>query len=307
MLHGLGADHRGLLDLAAGVSGFRIVVPDLPGFGHSDPLPARHTLRHYARAIDGLRQRLGVSRMALLGHSFGADVALAYASRLSGGGERSVPTEPGAGHRRGGHAPGRAVLPVLRGPPSVAGPADAQQPSRGVSAGRRDVHDARSRDEAPNPATGLRDRAAGGSLGQSTRVCEACRLRRSNASRRTSVPVRSWSVARRTGWPRPTHSLAFPGSSQDPRSRWSRGPAIFSRSSSRTVSRPSSRSSSTHRGRTGADPSFDHAPPYGPWARPTGTTARCPARAQAWEDEPRYRRDSGSPWGFLVGCASGSG
>jgi pimeloyl-ACP methyl ester carboxylesterase len=81
MLHGLGADHRGLSDLAAGLSGFRIVVPDLPGFGHSAPLPGRHTLREYARVIDGLRQRLGVARMALLGHSFGADVALTYASR----------------------------------------------------------------------------------------------------------------------------------------------------------------------------------------------------------------------------------
>lgn len=80
MLHGLAADHRGLLDLAAGLGGFRIIVPDLPGFGSSGPLPVRHTLRQYARVLDGLREHLGLDRFALLGHSFGADVALAYAS-----------------------------------------------------------------------------------------------------------------------------------------------------------------------------------------------------------------------------------
>jgi pimeloyl-ACP methyl ester carboxylesterase len=80
LLHGLGSDHTGLLDLAAGLPGWRVVAPDLPGFGRSEPLAGTHTLRGYAAVLDGLRRRLGLERFALLGHSFGADVALAYAS-----------------------------------------------------------------------------------------------------------------------------------------------------------------------------------------------------------------------------------
>jgi pimeloyl-ACP methyl ester carboxylesterase len=79
MLHGLGSDHTGLLDLAARLTGRQVIVPDLPGFGHSAPLLERHSLRRYAAALDGLRQHLGLTRFALLGHSLGADIALAYA------------------------------------------------------------------------------------------------------------------------------------------------------------------------------------------------------------------------------------
>jgi pimeloyl-ACP methyl ester carboxylesterase len=79
MLHGLGSDHTGLLDVAARLAGKQVIVPDLPAFGHSAPLPARHTLRRYVTVVDGLRRHLGLKRFALLGHSLGADIALAYA------------------------------------------------------------------------------------------------------------------------------------------------------------------------------------------------------------------------------------
>jgi pimeloyl-ACP methyl ester carboxylesterase len=80
LLHGLGSDHTGLFDLAAGLPGLDLVVPDLPGFGRSDPLSGPHTLRAYAAVLDALRVELGLARFALLGHSLGAAVALAYAS-----------------------------------------------------------------------------------------------------------------------------------------------------------------------------------------------------------------------------------
>lgn len=79
MLHGLGSDHTGLMDLAARLTGRQVVVPDLPGFGRSAPLPARHTVREYAGVVEALRRHLGLPRFALLGHSLGADIALAYA------------------------------------------------------------------------------------------------------------------------------------------------------------------------------------------------------------------------------------
>jgi pimeloyl-ACP methyl ester carboxylesterase len=80
MLHGVGSDHTGLLDLAAHLPGVQLLVPDLPGFGHSPPLPVRHTLHRYAAVLDGLRRHLGLARIAVLGHSLGADIALTYAS-----------------------------------------------------------------------------------------------------------------------------------------------------------------------------------------------------------------------------------
>jgi pimeloyl-ACP methyl ester carboxylesterase len=81
LLHGLSADHTGLLDLAAGLPGVTIVAPDLPGFGRSAPLPGRHTLDSYATVVEELRQHLGLGRFTLLGHSLGGSIALAYAGR----------------------------------------------------------------------------------------------------------------------------------------------------------------------------------------------------------------------------------
>jgi pimeloyl-ACP methyl ester carboxylesterase len=81
LLHGLSADHTGLLDLAARLHGVRIVAIDLPGFGRSDPLPGRHTLDGYVDIVEELRRHLGVDRFTLLGHSLGGSIALAYAGR----------------------------------------------------------------------------------------------------------------------------------------------------------------------------------------------------------------------------------
>src|SRR6266705_3311921 len=69
LLHGLSADHTGLLDLAAGLRGVTTIVPDLPGFGRSAPLPGRHTLDRYATVIEELRGQLELDRFALIGHS----------------------------------------------------------------------------------------------------------------------------------------------------------------------------------------------------------------------------------------------
>jgi pimeloyl-ACP methyl ester carboxylesterase len=80
MLHGLASDHTSLLDLAGCLPRFRLIVPDLPGFGRSQPLVDGHTIGGYVRVLDALRRRLGLGRFVLLGHSLGAAIALAYAS-----------------------------------------------------------------------------------------------------------------------------------------------------------------------------------------------------------------------------------
>ncbi len=84
LLHGIGSDHSGLSELAATVTDRTVVVPDLPGFGASAPLPGLHSLGGYAGFVDALRRHLGAPRVAVVGHSLGATVALVHAGLYPG-------------------------------------------------------------------------------------------------------------------------------------------------------------------------------------------------------------------------------
>lgn len=79
VLHGLGGDHHGLSALLRAIPAIDVVELDLPGFGQSAPLSGPHTIVNYARVLDELRVRLGLGSVNLVGHSLGADIALAYA------------------------------------------------------------------------------------------------------------------------------------------------------------------------------------------------------------------------------------
>jgi pimeloyl-ACP methyl ester carboxylesterase len=79
VLHGLGADHRGLREFVRAIPAVDVVELDLPGFGQSVPLSGRHTIVGYARALEEFRGSLGLDSINLVGHSLGADIALAYA------------------------------------------------------------------------------------------------------------------------------------------------------------------------------------------------------------------------------------
>jgi pimeloyl-ACP methyl ester carboxylesterase len=80
LLHGLGADHAGLLPIAAHWPDADVYVPDLPGHGRSAPL-RRHTLPAYADLIDAFCDRLGLLGAHVVGHSLGATIALTLAAR----------------------------------------------------------------------------------------------------------------------------------------------------------------------------------------------------------------------------------
>ena len=89
MLHGMGGDHRGLAELADALSSANVIVPDLPGYGESEPLPGAHTLTAYADAIADLRTALKLGPVHLVGHSLGASISLVHAAR-HGAGLRSL-------------------------------------------------------------------------------------------------------------------------------------------------------------------------------------------------------------------------
>ncbi len=80
VLHGLAADHEGLLPLARRLHGFDIVAVDLPGFGRSEPLAGKHSPEAYAQVIEALCGVLDLPEVAVLGHSLGATIALNHAA-----------------------------------------------------------------------------------------------------------------------------------------------------------------------------------------------------------------------------------
>lgn len=80
LIHGLAADHEGLLPLAAGWPDADVIAPDLPGFGKSEPLAGTHSLQAYARTLDAMCTELELSDVTVVGHSLGATIALVLAA-----------------------------------------------------------------------------------------------------------------------------------------------------------------------------------------------------------------------------------
>ena len=80
LLHGLGGDHRGLTEVAAGLGDVDVVIPDVPGYGDSAPLTQPHSLANYAATVEALRIALDLGPVHLIGHSLGASIALLHAS-----------------------------------------------------------------------------------------------------------------------------------------------------------------------------------------------------------------------------------
>ena len=78
-VHGLRGDHHGLEPIVAHLLDVRVVVPDLPGFGASPPMPSdRHDVDGYAAwARDLLGAVAPAGGAVLAGHSFGSIVATA--------------------------------------------------------------------------------------------------------------------------------------------------------------------------------------------------------------------------------------
>lgn len=63
-------------------AGFRVLAPDLPGFGDSPPIDfGRATVEAYAEEVAKFIEPFRARRVAVAGHSFGGYVALALAER----------------------------------------------------------------------------------------------------------------------------------------------------------------------------------------------------------------------------------
>ena len=60
---------------------YRVICPDLPGFGDSEMLQIGFSLREVADSIKELLDHLEISNCVIIGHSLGGYVALAYAEK----------------------------------------------------------------------------------------------------------------------------------------------------------------------------------------------------------------------------------
>ena len=80
MIHGYRGNHRGLEAIAAGLPNFRVLIPDLPGFGESEPLASTHSVENYSDWLGEFSKVLGIEKsLHLMGHSFGTLIVGNYA------------------------------------------------------------------------------------------------------------------------------------------------------------------------------------------------------------------------------------
>lgn len=80
LLHGWGSDRRVWAGVAKCLDkDFRVITPDLPGFGESEHPERVWDLDEYAELTVGITQELGLDRPVVIGHSMGGAVAVKMA------------------------------------------------------------------------------------------------------------------------------------------------------------------------------------------------------------------------------------
>ena len=95
LIHGFASDMRSWAFNVESLSeGRTVLAVDLPGHGESTKKVGDGTIDAMAQALQTALESLGVSKVALIGHSFGAAVALALADRLGAAAEAIVLIAP---------------------------------------------------------------------------------------------------------------------------------------------------------------------------------------------------------------------
>jgi abhydrolase domain-containing protein 6 len=82
LVHGMGVDRGTLLDIAGKLKQqFRVILPDLPGFGDSDkPEQADYGIQAQVEHVRQIIEALGLHRVHLCGHSMGGWICAGLAS-----------------------------------------------------------------------------------------------------------------------------------------------------------------------------------------------------------------------------------
>lgn len=84
LLHGFPGNHRGLVELANHIGdNYRLIIPDLPACGSSEPLDKKHNLKNYSDWLNDFLESLSINEVIIIGHSFGSRIALVFANHHS--------------------------------------------------------------------------------------------------------------------------------------------------------------------------------------------------------------------------------
>jgi pimeloyl-ACP methyl ester carboxylesterase len=79
LVHGFASDGSTWQHFKSALKGYRLLIPDLPGFGHSG-LPTNGAgITDMANFVEGLLQHAGVGKVHYVGHSMGGYVGLDFA------------------------------------------------------------------------------------------------------------------------------------------------------------------------------------------------------------------------------------
>ena len=82
LLHGIGASSERWLQVAPTLSKyFRVLVPDILGFGYSDKPTVEYTMDFFQDFLSGFFDSLKISRPSVVASSFGGHIAAEYAIR----------------------------------------------------------------------------------------------------------------------------------------------------------------------------------------------------------------------------------
>ena len=96
-IHGLTANCRNWDSIAGALMPDHLVMAvDLRGRGHSEQPPSGYDIDHHCRDIENLVRDLGLESLALMGHSLGAIIALAFAVKHPEQVERVILVDGGA-------------------------------------------------------------------------------------------------------------------------------------------------------------------------------------------------------------------
>jgi len=81
ILHGWGgtSDSWARVQKILAKQGYRVIVPDFPGFGKSKTPPEAWGLKEYSDFILNFIEAIGLKKFSLLGHSFGGRIAVKFA------------------------------------------------------------------------------------------------------------------------------------------------------------------------------------------------------------------------------------
>ena len=85
VIHGGGGDARTWLNnIAALADNYTVYVPDLPGFGGSQPLDGDCYIPEFTKFVEGFSNSVGLDKFHRVGHSLGGGVAMNYALESPG-------------------------------------------------------------------------------------------------------------------------------------------------------------------------------------------------------------------------------